>query len=188
MLDETRIMNAVREIIEAIGEDPDREGLRETPRRIARMCEEIFCGIGKDPRDLLAPVFNEHHEEMVIIKDIPFYSMCEHHLLPFHGKAHVAYLPKGGRVVGLSKLARVVETVARRPQLQERLTSEVADMIDEALKPHGVVVVVEAEHMCMSMRGVTKPGSIAVTSAVRGLFRKDVAARAEAFSLIKGQP
>ncbi|MGE5587186.1 MAG: GTP cyclohydrolase I FolE [Clostridia bacterium] len=187
-MDEARIMRAVREILEAIGEDPDREGLRETPRRIARMYEEIFCGIGKNPRDLLTPIFNEHHEEMVIIKDIPFYSMCEHHLLPFHGKAHVAYLPKGGRVVGLSKLARVVETVARRPQLQERLTSEVADMIDEALKPHGVVVVIEAEHMCMSMRGVTKPGSIAVTSAVRGLFRKDVAARAEAFSLIKGQP
>ncbi len=151
------------------------------------MFQEIFCGLGKDPREQLTPVFNEQHEEMVIIKDIPFYSMCEHHLLPFHGKAHVAYLPKGGRVVGLSKLARVVEILARRPQLQERLTSEVADMIYEALKPHGVVVVVEAVHLCMSMRGINKPGSVAVTSAVRGLFKKDAAARAEALTLIKGE-
>jgi GTP cyclohydrolase I len=151
------------------------------------MFQEIFCGLGKDPREELTPVFNEDHEEMIIIKDIPFYSMCEHHLLPFHGKAHVAYLPKGGRVVGLSKLARVVEILARRPQLQERLTSQVADMIFEALKPHGVIVVVEAEHLCMSMRGISKPGSVAVTSAVRGLFKKDAAARAEALTLIKGE-
>ncbi|NLB73087.1 MAG: GTP cyclohydrolase I FolE [Firmicutes bacterium] len=186
-LDDVRIMKAVREILEAIGEDPDREGLKDTPDRIARMFQEIFCGLGKDPREELTPVFNEEHEEMVIIKDIPFYSMCEHHLLPFHGKAHVAYLPKGGRVVGLSKLARVVEILARRPQLQERLTSEVADMIFEALKPHGVIVVVEAVHLCMAMRGISKPGSLAVTSAVRGLFKKDAAARAEALTLIKGE-
>ncbi len=186
-LDDVRIKKAVREILEAIGEDPEREGLKDTPDRIARMFQEIFCGLGKDPREELTPVFNEEHEEMVIIKDIPFYSMCEHHLLPFHGKAHVAYLPKGGRVVGLSKLARVVEILARRPQLQERLTSEVADMIFEALKPHGVIVVVEAVHLCMSMRGISKPGSVAVTSAVRGLFKKDAAARAEALTLIKGE-
>ena len=161
-LDDVRIMKAVREILEAIGEDPEREGLKNTPRRIARMFEEIFCGLGKDPRKELTPIFNEEHEEMVIIKDIPFYSMCEHHLLPFHGKAHVAYLPKGGRVVGLSKLARVVEILARRPQLQERLTSEVADMIFEALKPHGVVIVVEAYiYVCQCVN--KQAGSIAVT-------------------------
>ncbi|MDI9414868.1 MAG: GTP cyclohydrolase I FolE [Bacillota bacterium] len=186
-MDEVRIMKAVRDILEAIGEDPEREGLRDTPLRIARMFQEIFSGLEQDPRKELTSVFNEDYEEMVIIKDIPFYSMCEHHLLPFHGKAHVAYLPKGGRVVGLSKLARVVEILARRPQLQERLTSEVADMVFQELKPHGVVVVVEAEHLCMSMRGINKPGSYTVTSAVRGLFRKDAAARAEAMTLIKGE-
>ena len=186
-MDDVRIRKAVREILEAIGEDPEREGLKDTPDRIARMFQEIFCGLGKDPREELTPVFNEEHEEMVIIKDIPFYSMCEHHLLPFHGKAQVVYLPKGGRVVGLSKLARVVEIVARRPQLQERLTSEVANMIFETLKPHGVIVVVESVHLCMTMRGISKPGSVAVTSAVRGLFKKDAAARAEALTLIKGE-
>ena len=182
-----RIKKAVREILEAIGEDPDREGLRDTPDRIARMLKEIFSGINKDPREELNRVFNEDHEEMVIVKDIPFYSMCEHHLLPFHGKAHVVYLPKKGRIVGLSKLARVVEIIARRPQLQERLTSEIADIIFNTLKPHGVVVVIEAVHLCMTMRGISKPGSLAVTSAVRGLFKKDVAARAEALTLIKGE-
>ena len=187
MVDRKKVEDAVLTILKAIGEDPTREGLRETPGRVARMLEELFCGIGKDPREELQPVFTEEHEEMVLIRDIPFYSMCEHHLLPFLGKAHVAYLPKGGRIVGLSKLARVVEILARRPQMQERLTAEIADMIMEALKPHGVLVVIEAEHLCMTMRGVEKPGSITVTSAVRGFFRKDVAARAEAFSLIKGR-
>ncbi|NPV52628.1 MAG: GTP cyclohydrolase I FolE [Firmicutes bacterium] len=186
-MDTVKLEAAVRAILEAIGENPDREGLKDTPRRVARMYEEVFGGLGKDPRSELKALFNEDHEEMVLIRDIPFYSMCEHHLLPFLGKAHVAYIPKKGRIVGLSKLARVVDMLARRPQMQERLTSEIADMINEALEPHGVVVVIEAEHMCMSMRGVTKPGSITVTSAVRGLFRRDVAARAEAFSLIKGK-
>ena len=184
-MDMNRIEKAVREIIEAIGEDPEREGLIDTPKRIARMYEEIFSGMKEDPKEHLKVYFQEQTEELVLVKDIPFYSTCEHHFLPFHGKAHVAYLPKGGRLTGLSKLARTVETVARRPQLQERLTAQVADSIMEALSPYGVVVVVEAEHMCMTMRGIKKPGSKTVTSAVRGIFNKDVAARAEVMSLIK---
>jgi len=186
MVDQQKIEQAMRMIIEAIGEDPDREGLKDTPKRVARMYEELFSGLNEDPRKHLEVSFNEDHEEMVLVKDIPFYSMCEHHFLPFIGKAHVAYIPTKGKITGLSKLARVVETVARRPQLQERLTSEVADILMECLDPQGVVVVIEAEHMCMSIRGVKKPGSITVTSAVRGIFRRDARSRAEAFALIKG--
>jgi GTP cyclohydrolase I len=184
-VDKERIEQAVREILEAIGEDPDREGLVDTPKRIARMYEEIFSGLKEDPGKHLEIYFQEEqHEELVLVKDIPFYSMCEHHLVPFFGLAHVGYLPKGGKLTGLSKLARVVETIARRPQLQERLTSTIADTLVEKLEPYGVIVVVEAEHMCMTMRGVKKPGSKTVTSAVRGVFKKDAKARAEAMSLI----
>ncbi|MET1249808.1 MULTISPECIES: GTP cyclohydrolase I FolE [Sporolactobacillus] len=183
-VDHEKIEKAVRMILEAIGEDPDREGLLETPQRVARMYEEIFQGMQQDPKEYLSKIFNEAHEELVLVKDIPFYSMCEHHLVPFFGKAHVGYIPRGGRVTGLSKLARAVEVVAKRPQLQERLTTEVADSIVETLKPYGVIVVVEAEHMCMTMRGVKKPGSRTITSAVRGVFQKDSTARAEAMSLI----
>lgn len=179
-----QIEEAVRLILEAIGEDPNRDGLRDTPRRVAKMYEEVFQGMGQDPKEYFATIFNEDHEELVLVKDIPFYSMCEHHLVPFFGKAHVAYIPKGGKVTGLSKLARAVEAVAKRPQLQERITSEVANAIVETLEPYGVMVVVEAEHMCMTMRGVKKPGSKTITSAVRGIFEKNQAARAEVLSLI----
>ncbi|EEA86083.1 MULTISPECIES: GTP cyclohydrolase I FolE [Peptacetobacter] len=184
-MDKEKIKRAVRDILEAIGEDPDREGLKDTPDRVARMYEEIFCGIFQDPREHLKVTFpEESHEEMVIVKDIPFYSCCEHHLVPFFGKAHVVYIPKGGRLTGLSKLARVVETIAKRPQLQERIAKETADIIMEELRPYGVMVVIEAEHMCMTMRGVKKPGSKTVTSAVRGVFAKDIATRTEAMNLI----
>lgn len=184
-MDKQRIEKAVREILEAIGENPDREGLKDTPKRIAKMYEEIFAGLNEDPGKHLEIYFqDEKHEELVLVKDIPFYSMCEHHFAPFFGKAHVGYLPKNGKLTGLSKLARVVETVARRPQLQERLTATIAETIVEKLDPHGVIVVVEAEHMCMTMRGVKKSGSKTVTSAVRGLFNKDAKARAEAMALI----
>ncbi|MDF1595961.1 MAG: GTP cyclohydrolase I FolE [Acidimicrobiia bacterium] len=180
------IADAVRVILESIGEDVEREGLRDTPRRVARMYAEVFGGLSIDPESIVSTVFDdENHEEMVMVKDIPFYSMCEHHLIPFHGKAHVAYLPKG-RLTGLSKLARLVEAFARRPQLQERLTTQIADTLMDGLDPHGVLVVVEAEHLCMSMRGVRKPGSITVTSAVRGSFCDRDATRAEAFALIYG--
>ncbi|OPJ57047.1 GTP cyclohydrolase I FolE [Alkalithermobacter paradoxus] len=184
-MDKEKIQRAVKDILEAIGENPEREGLKGTPDRIARMFEEIYCGLNEDPKKHLEIYFqDEKHEELVLVKDIPFYSTCEHHLVPFFGKAHVAYIPKGGKLTGLSKLARVVETVARRPQLQERITTTVADAINEVLNPHGVVVIVEAEHMCMTMRGIKKPGSKTVTSAVRGIFQKDAAARAEVMSLI----
>ncbi|MGB7605327.1 MAG: GTP cyclohydrolase I FolE [Lutisporaceae bacterium] len=184
-MDKERIERAVKEILYAIGEDPDREGLKDTPARIARMYEEIFAGINENPKDHLKVYFQEEkYEELVLVKDIAFYSTCEHHLVPFFGKAHVAYLPKDGRLCGLSKLARIVESVAKRPQLQERITGTVADALMDTLKPYGVVVVLEAEHMCMTMRGVKKPGSQTVTSAVRGLFNKDVKARAEVMSLI----
>lgn len=184
-MDKERIEKAVREILLAVGEDPDREGLADTPRRMAKMYEEIFSGLHEDPSKHLAIFFqDEKYEELVLVKDIPFYSVCEHHLVPFFGKAHVAYLPKNGRLTGLSKLARVVETVAKRPQLQERITSTVADTIMEKLEPYGVIVVIEAEHMCMTMRGVKKPGSMTVTSAVRGLFRTDPKSRAEVMSMI----
>jgi GTP cyclohydrolase I len=183
-VDHEKIKQAVRMILEAVGEDPDREGLLDTPKRVAKMYEEAFQGLWIDEEQYFETIFSEDHEEMVLVKDIPFYSMCEHHLVPFFGKAHVAYIPKGGRVVGLSKLARAVEAVARRPQLQERITSTVANAIMKKLEPHGVVVVIEAEHMCMTMRGVKKPGAKTVTSAVRGIFQENSAARAEVFSLI----
>ena len=187
-MDKERIEKAVIELLSAIGENPEREGLVDTPGRIARMYEEIFAGMEQDPREHLKVFFQaEHHEELVLVKDIPFYSICEHHLVPFFGKAHVAYLPKGGRLTGLSKLARAVETVAKRPQLQERITTTVADIIMDELKPYGVVVVLEAEHMCMTMRGVKKSGSKTITSAVRGHFMKDAAARAEVMSFINAK-
>lgn len=181
--DRQRIERAVREIIEAIGEDPQREGLRDTPRRIADMYAEIFSGIRRDPGQVLTVTFEENHQEMVILKDIPFYSTCEHHFLPFHGLAHVGYIPRG-RVVGISKIARVVEILARRPQLQERLTAQVADALMDNLRPQGVAVVVEAEHLCMTMRGIRKPGTTIVTSANRGLFRDRAVTREEFLSLI----
>jgi len=185
-MDKKRIEGAVRELLIAIGEDPDREGLVGTPDRIARMYEEIFAGLHEDPSKHLEVFFqDEKHEELVIVKDIPFYSMCEHHLVPFFGKAHIGYIPRGGKLTGLSKLARVVDTVAKRPQLQERITTTVADIIDEKLNPYGVIVVLEAEHMCMTMRGIKKPGSKTITSAVRGLMKTDAKSRAEALSLIE---
>lgn len=185
-MDKAKIEKAVREILEAIGENPDREGLVDTPKRIAKMYEEIFSGLEEDPGKHLEVYFqDDQHEELVLVKDIPFYSMCEHHLVPFFGKAHVGYIPKGGRLTGLSKLARVVDTISKRPQLQERLTSTIADTLMEKLDPYGVIVVVEAEHMCMTMRGVKKQGSQTLTSAVRGIFNKDPKSRAEAMSLIQ---
>ncbi len=184
-MDKAKIERAVRDILEAIGENPDREGLQDTPKRIARMYEEIFAGLKADPKNHLEVYFEEEkHEELVLVKDIPFFSVCEHHLVPFYGKAHIGYIPKGGKLTGLSKLARVLDTVSKRPQLQERLTATIADTIVEKLQPHGVIVVVEAEHMCMTMRGVKKPGSKTLTSAVRGIFQDDAKARAEALSLI----
>lgn len=187
-MDKERIENAVREILFAIGENPDREGLENTPTRIAKMFEEIFSGVSEDPAKHLEVFFqNEKYEELVLVKDIPFYSVCEHHLVPFFGKAHVAYLPKNGKLTGLSKLARVVETVAKRPQLQERITATVADTLMDKLQPYGVIVVIEAEHMCMTMRGVKKPGSKTITSAVRGTFRTDPKSRAEVMSMINNK-
>ena len=184
-MDKEIIEKAVREILFAIGEDPDREGLVDTPKRLAKMYEEIFSGLHEDPEKHLEIYFqDEKYDELVLVKDIPFYSMCEHHLVPFFGKAHVAYLPKNGKLTGLSKLARVVETVAKRPQLQERITATVADTLMKKLEPYGVIVVIEAEHMCMTMRGVQKPGSKTVTSAVRGVFKTDPRSRAEVMSMI----
>lgn len=180
-----RLEKAVREILLAVGENPDREGLKETPGRVARMYAEVFEGLGKDPRKVFKIFKNESHEEMVLLKDIPFFSMCEHHLLPFTGKAHVAYIPNLGRLSGLSKLARVVELLARRPQVQERLTGQVADTIMEVLQPKGAMVIVEAEHLCMTMRGARKPGSKMITSAVRGIFETNEVTRQEALSLIR---
>ncbi len=188
MFDEPAIKKAVAEIIRAIGEDPSREGLAETPRRVAEMYAELFMGLEKDPKRDLEVGFELGHREMVICKDIPFYSMCEHHLLPFYGVAHVGYIPnKEGRIVGISKLARVVETLARRPQVQERMTTAIADAINQGIKPTAVGVVVQAEHMCMVMRGIKKPGSNVITSALRGSFRSKPASRAEFFSLIQGK-
>jgi GTP cyclohydrolase I len=183
-IDKSKIEAGVKLILEAIGEDVGREGLKETPRRVANMYEEIFSGVDCDPRNFLQVSFTEFHDELVLVKDIPIYSLCEHHLLPFYGKAHVAYIPRGGKVVGISKLARVAEVYARRPQVQERLTSQIADCIYDTLNPFGVGVIIEAEHMCMTMRGVKKPGAITVTSAVRGLFESRSETRAELFSLI----
>ena len=185
-MDLEKIEQAVYMILEAIGEDPDREGLKDTPKRVARMYEEVFAGLHDDPGRHLKVQFSEEHEEMVIVKDIPVYSMCEHHLVPFYGKAHVAYIPRKGKISGLSKFTRVVEGFARRPQLQERLTSQIADAIMGELAPLGVLVVIEAEHMCMTMRGVKKAGSQTLTSAVRGIFKSNAITRSEAFSLIQG--
>jgi GTP cyclohydrolase I len=178
-----KIAAGVRMILEAISEDPDREGLRDTPTRVAKMYADLFQGLYEDPRDHLTVLFDEQHDEMVVVKDVPFYSMCEHHLLPFHGQAHVAYLPQG-KVIGLSKIVRVVEAFARRPQVQERLTSQIADLLVEHLSAHGVAVVVEAYHTCMTMRGVKKPGANVVTSAMRGIFKSSQATRNEFMSLV----
>ena len=187
-VDLARIEKAVREILEAIGEDPDRDGLRRTPERVAGMYEEIFCGLHDSPDHHLAVTFEAGHDEMIMVKDIPITSTCEHHLTPFIGKAHVAYIPnEDGRITGLSKLARVVDLYARRPQVQERLTSQVADAVMRRLEPQGVIVVVQAEHLCMAMRGVRKPGAVTMTSAVRGIFQADPRTRAEALSLIVGR-
>lgn len=182
-MDKQRIEAAVREILIAIGEDPDREGLVETPSRVARMYEEIFGGLENDPARHLK-LFDESSEEMVVVRDIPLYSMCEHHLIPFLGKAHIAYIPSDGRVIGLSKLARIVDCFARRPQLQERLTSQVADFLYENLQPMGVAVVIEAEHLCMTMRGARASGAKTMTSALRGTMRSNAKTRAEAMSLL----
>ncbi len=184
-VDRGRLEAAVCELLLAIGEDPEREGLRDTPARVARMYEEIFSGLREDPSRHLTTTFEAGHDEMVMVREIPMYSCCEHHLLPWVGKAHVAYIPnQDGRVTGLSKLARVVEGYARRPQVQERLTSQIADAMAQALEPRGVMVVIEAEHLCMSMRGIRKPGASTVTSAVRGLFRTNDATRQEAMRFI----
>lgn len=184
-VDQAGVRDAVSRIIEAIGEDPSREGLLDTPRRIAEMYEELFVGLHKDPREVLSTSFQESHREMVILKNIPFYSLCEHHFLPFHGQAHVGYVPKG-RIVGASKIARVVDILAHRPQLQERLTGQVADAITEGLSPDGVAVVIEAEHLCMTMRGVQKPGTTLITSATRGAFRRRAVTRSEFLALVRG--
>jgi GTP cyclohydrolase I len=184
-MDMEKIQEGVRLILEGVGEDPEREGLKKTPARVAKMYAECFAGLYEDPAEFFETTFDEHHEEMVLVRDIPFYSMCEHHLAPFFGKAHVAYIPaKDGHICGLSKLARLVDTFAKRPQVQERLTSQVADTLIEQLHPQGVIVVIEAEHLCMSMRGIKKPGSRTTTSAVRGIFQRNQATRAEALSLI----
>ena len=186
-MDLERIAKAVREILEAIGEDPERDGLRDTPERVARMYAEICSGLHEDADTHLAVTFEAGHDEMVMVRDIPLQSVCEHHIIPFIGKAHVAYIPgRDGRITGLSKLARLVDAYAKRPQVQERLTAQVADEIDRTLDPRGVMVVMEAEHLCMTMRGVRKPGSTTVTSAVRGLFRTSVATREEAMRFIVG--
>ena len=187
-VDKARIEKAVREILEAVGEDPDRDGLVRTPQRVAEMYAEIFGGLHHDPDGVLEVTFEAGHDEMVMVRDIPLYSVCEHHVIPFVGKAHVAYIPNSdGRITGLSKLARLVDVYARRPQVQENLTTQIADTIQRVLQPRGVLVVIEAEHLCMSMRGVRKPGTTTITSAVHGLFRNDPATRAEAMQLIHGR-
>ena len=188
MFDEAKIRKAIGDIIEAIGEDPKREGLLGTPERVAEMYAELFGGMKQDPREELKVGFELGHREMVVLRDIPFYSMCEHHLLPFYGVAHIGYIPnEEGRIVGISKLARVVEVISRRPQLQERMTTEIADTIMDAIKPAGVAVVIQAEHLCMIMRGIKKPGANVVTSAIRGIFSRKAASRAEFFSIIQGK-
>jgi GTP cyclohydrolase I len=187
-MDVKKIERGVRLVLEGVGEDPRRAGIRATPQRVARMLTEILGGTEARAARTLHVIQGEKHDEMVLIRNIPLYSMCEHHLLPFAGVAHVAYIPKGGRIVGLSKIARVVEELSRRLQVQERLTKQIADLLDRHLKPLGVMVVIEAEHMCMSMRGAKKPKSITVTSAVRGSFRTNAATRAEAMMLIRGGP
>ncbi|MBU1853000.1 MAG: GTP cyclohydrolase I FolE [Candidatus Omnitrophica bacterium] len=183
-MDKNKIKKAVRMILEAVGDDPDRQDLKKTPERVADMYEEIFIGISKDPSNEFEVLLAEQHNEIVLLKGIPLYSMCEHHLLPFIGKAHVAYIPKNNRVTGLSKLVRVVDIFAKRLQVQERLTTEIADIVMKKLKPMGVMVIIEAEHLCMSMRGVKKPGVLTVTSAVRGVFKENPKTRAETMALI----
>lgn len=186
-MDLDRIAKAVREILDAIGEDPNREGLRDTPERVARMYTEICSGLQEDADTHLQVTFEAEHDEMVMVRDIPTYSLCEHHLVPFVGKTHVAYIPgDDGRITGISKLARLVDAYSRRPQVQEKLTVQIADELDESLQPKGVMVVIEAEHLCMTMRGVRKPGATTVTSAVRGLFRTNVATREEAMRFVVG--
>ncbi|MGX7677660.1 GTP cyclohydrolase I FolE [Jatrophihabitans sp. DSM 45814] len=186
--DQERAERAVRELLIAVGEDPEREGLKDTPARVARSYQEIFAGLHVDPDDVLQTTFDEHHDELVVVKDIPLYSTCEHHLVPWHGTAAVGYVPGlDGRITGLSKLARVVDLYSKRPQVQERLTSQVADAVMRKLEPRGVIVVVEAEHLCMAMRGIRKPGSRTMTSAVRGIFQSDPRTRAEALNLILGR-
>ncbi len=185
MVNQEKAEKAIYQLLEAIGEDPKREGLLETPKRVAKMYAEMFAGLEENPKDQFTAVFSENHQEVVLVKDIPFYSMCEHHLVPFYGVAHVAYLPSQGKVTGLSKLARAVEVASKRPQLQERLTEQVAKALEEALNPKGVFVMVEAEHMCMTMRGIKKPGSKTVTTVARGLFKEDRDQRQELLTLIK---
>ena len=185
MIDHEKIEQAVRLFLEAIGEDPNREGIRETPSRVARMCDEILAGMEQDPSKIIKVLKSEDHDEIVLIKNIPFQSICEHHLLPFLGIAHVAYIPEGHRVTGISKLARIVDAHSRRLQVQERLTTAIAESVMDALRPRGAMVVMEAEHLCMTMRGVKKPGALTVTSVVRGIFRENPATRAEAMALIR---
>jgi len=188
VFDAVRAEAAVRELLTAVGEDPGRPGLKDTPARVARAYAETFAGLWQDPGEVLATSFDEDHDELVLVKDIPMYSTCEHHLVPFHGVAHIGYIPgEDGRVSGLSKLARLVEVYARRPQVQERMTSQIADALDDVLGPRGVLVIIEAEHLCMAMRGIRKPGSTTVTSAVRGIFRTSQATRSEAMSLVLGR-
>ena len=184
-MDKKKIEKAVKDILEAVGEDLKRDSIKDTPRRVANMYEEILGGTKKDPKKELAVFFEKEHDEIILLKDIPLYSMCEHHMVPFMGRAHVAYIPDGNRITGLSKIARVVDTLSRRLQVQERLTTEIAECIMKKLKPKGVLVVIEAEHLCMSMRGVLKPGVITTTSAVRGIFRTSQKTRSEALSLIR---
>jgi len=186
MIDHEKIKKAVRLFLEGIGEDPEREGVKETPERVARMCDELFMGMYTDPKQIIKVLKSEDHDEIVLIKNIPFHSICEHHLLPFVGVAHVAYIPSGSRVTGISKLARIVDVHSRRLQVQERLTTQVAESIMSALRPKGVLAVIEAEHLCMTMRGVKKPGAKTITSVVRGIFRENPATRAEAMTLIRG--
>ena len=184
-MNKIKIEKAVHQILEAIGENPKREDLLETPRRVAEMYEEIFSGIAQDPQKELEVILEQKHHEIVLLRGIPFYSVCEHHLLPFLGKANIAYIPKNGRVTGLSKLARVVDILSRRPQVQERLTTQIAEIVMAKLRPLGVMVVIEAEHLCMSMRGIKKPGTMTVTSAVRGIFKEDEKTRSEALALMR---
>lgn len=185
MPNQEKMEKAIYQFLEALGENPDREGLKDTPKRVAKMYIEMFSELNQDPKEQFTAVFSENHEEVVIVKDIPFYSMCEHHLVPFYGKAHIAYLPNDGRVTGLSKLARAFEVASKRPQLQERLTAQVAQALEDALAPKGIFVMIEAEHMCMTMRGIKKPGSKTITTVARGLYKDDRYERQEILSLIQ---